>query len=289
MTYCVVAIICYMFLGLAIANMYANSLIPVERKKMFYLLAGTIMFETLIDATSFSINGVIDVPIEVHKTLKILEHSITPIITMIIARIIIRDNYWHKLKKYFIILFFVNAVAQVTNFFVPVMYAFEDGIYHRTIWNNLYYVNLIVCACMVIYSSRYSYLQNDTSSNHILMVSIVFLAISVIIRSFVDNCNSDWLAMSFTFFIFLLYFKDEYARTDRMTTLLNRNAFDVKFSRIKYSTALVMIDMNNLKLINDTYLHEKGDKYYYLYKIYFSFADDINEFEEAFMNNIKFE
>ena len=33
----------------------------------------------------------------------------------------------------------------------------------------------------------------------------------------------------------------------------------------------------------------KVDNYYYLYKIYFSFAEDIDEFEEAFMNNIKFE
>ena len=38
------------------------------------------------------------------------------------------------------------------------------------------------------------------------------------------------------------------------------------------------------------YLTErKMNNYYYVYKVYFSYAEDIEEFEEAFMNNVKFE
>lgn len=34
---------------------------------------------------------------------------------------------------------------------------------------------------------------------------------------------------------------------------------------------------------------KKVDKYYYIYKVYFSFSDEINDFENAFMDSIVFE
>ena len=48
---------------------------------------------------------------------------------------------------------------------------------------------------------------------------------------------------------------------DRLTNTRNKRAFDVAADRLNQPYGLVMIDMNNLKEINDTHGHEKGDIY----------------------------
>ena len=55
---------------------------------------------------------------------------------------------------------------------------------------------------------------------------------------------------------------DRIANVDPMTKVFNKRAFSVEALRLNESErsySIVMIDMNNLKDINDTYGHEKGD------------------------------
>lgn len=60
-------------------------------------------------------------------------------------------------------------------------------------------------------------------------------------------------------------FKD-IATTDYLTNLKNRNAFEIDFSnlnsmKMKPDIAIISVDLNDLKYINDTLGHEVGDRY----------------------------
>ena len=54
---------------------------------------------------------------------------------------------------------------------------------------------------------------------------------------------------------------DRAANIDALTKVRNKRAFDVETNRLDGSTpyGILMVDMNGLKFINDTYGHEKGD------------------------------
>lgn len=71
------------------------------------------------------------------------------------------------------------------------------------------------------------------------------------------------LYMGFIIFSFLFYFSllEEYYMKDELTNTMNRKLFmkDLK-SRKTSITAIISIDLNGLKKINDTYGHEEGDK-----------------------------
>ena len=57
----------------------------------------------------------------------------------------------------------------------------------------------------------------------------------------------------------MIYFANNYLKIDSLTLLLNRRAFDNKMAAINYSTALIIIDANDFKSVNDNFGHQSGD------------------------------
>lgn len=74
-----------------------------------------------------------------------------------------------------------------------------------------------------------------------------------------QRSNIDWLCITLGYFVFVFYFSNSYLKVDTVTYLLNQRAFWNYLRRIKYSTAIIVIDANKFKDINDTYGHQMGD------------------------------
>ena len=68
-------------------------------------------------------------------------------------------------------------------------------------------------------------------------------------------------SVSLVLTFYYLYLHMEHYKRDTLTSVLNRMSFFADMSRRKCTdvTALCEFDMNNLKLINDTYGHDAGD------------------------------
>lgn len=119
----------------------------------------------------------------------------------------------------------------------------------------LYYVVFIVCNCI--------YLKGSNRSVWIIMIYVtVGSGFGAALRIFTEE-DSGFREFSQLFtaavVIYYLFLYISRARLDTLTGLLNRQSFymDLESERI---TAVVSVDMNDLKYYNDTFGHEAGDK-----------------------------
>ena len=264
MNYIIISFICVISLIIAIFNIHESELLMANRKKPLIELASIIILNIVIDAFTIFING--KGHSNILTLLKILEFCITPLVPIMFSYIIANSLFWKKIYKCFIVLVVINCFLQVSTLFHSVpSYINEGGYYNRTIFGIAYVAIVGICFIMFIICAENSFAQNTTNINGTLYSIGIFLAIGLYIRSNYEMSNSDWLCITFSFFIFVVYFCNIYFKIDAVTHLLNRNAFNAKLTQINYSTALILIDANKFKEANDIYGHSNGD--IALYKI----------------------
>jgi len=262
MNYYVAATLCISSLMIGIFSFKENELISIRRKKCFVILALILIAEIIFDTISFAIDGNSAVSVLLYRIVKAIEFSLAPAIPAMFSMIISRRSYWGKIRTWFAALIGINVIMQLVSIFTPIMFEITDDLhYTRTIMGYTYLINLFTGCILLIISSRHMVVQNTKHTSITLILLVCLIAIGILLRIILDNCNSDWLTITITYFAMTIYFNNNHLKVDSTTGLLNRNAFNNKFAGIekKYSTAFVFIDANNLKKINDSEGHGKGD------------------------------
>jgi diguanylate cyclase (GGDEF)-like protein len=259
MNYITVSVICIIALIIGIFNLTENELFSKRKKEKFIGLALIIILEIVLDTVSFEIDGKVNY-LEIYKSIKILEFIIAPMMPMLLASIVSRKTFWKKIKYSFFILLTVNIITQLVTIYEPFIFTIsEEAVYTRTLYTKIYICILLISLILLIVSAYNSYMTLATKVNITLVSSYLYMVLGMVIRLYNDKSNADWLCICFGYFIFLLDFSNRYLKIDSLTSLLNRRAFDYRLAKTNYSTALIIIDANNFKSINDTYGHQSGD------------------------------
>ncbi len=114
---------------------------------------------------------------------------------------------------------------------------------------------IVICVSIAIYFLTYEFKLSIPMLLSVLF--FVFIHLWLAINNYVEDVNIDYENS----------FYEELAYIDSLTEIYNRNAFDKEIQTIIHGEKrseniyLFMIDMNDLKYVNDTYGHYVGDKY----------------------------
>lgn len=106
------------------------------------------------------------------------------------------------------------------------------------------------------------YLKQSSAKIKLIMVYIIIGSLLgfILFLALSENDNFAQIITSSLLLYFLLYYIKR-ATMDPLTGLLNRQAYYQDMVELKYNITFVLsIDMNNLKYLNDTFGHEKGDE-----------------------------
>ena len=196
--------------------------------------------------------------LEVVKVLVCIRYSATPIIISLIIFALVKKKLWYILIPA-ILLLIINFISIFTGIVFSIN---QEGNLKRGFLGYLPYVVVGIYCIFLIYI-----LIKQSNKQIIEIIPIVFLAFSFITGLIFPLiigkdyskifCTTIGIAV-FVYYVFMIL---ELTRKDALTGLLNRQAY---YSTIEnnYSdiTAIISIDMNGLKKINDTLGHAAGDE-----------------------------
>ena len=225
------------------------------RRRMYVLIAAVFLFSIAVFA-EFNLADSVEYR-TLHIVLMAVRYSATPFIIAQIAYTLVKRQHWF--------VFIPAMVLMVINFVsIPTGIVFGIGESNELVRGPLGYLPYIVSGgyCLFLIGLLFSRSNKRLTE----VVPIVFLGIafaSGLVFPFVYGkdysaifCSTIAIAL-FVYYVFSIL---EQTKKDALTGLLNRQAFESDIcTNPEEITALLSIDMNELKAINDNQGHVAGD------------------------------
>lgn len=241
---------------------FAASLIStvfLEKKvimRMYALIVEVLLLSIIVFA-EFYMSGKAEF-LKIRTVLTAIRYSATPFLVAQIIFTINKKQRWHIFIPAIIL-----TLLDLSSIFTGVVFSFSDDnkMQHGPLWLLPYIVVGLYCIFLVYLMIKYSTKQQ---TERIPIIFFCFAFFSGIVMPFLIGsdysqlfCATIAIAM-FVYYVFLIL---QVTKKDPLTGLLNRQAYYSDISaEPEEITALVSIDMNGLKTINDTEGHIAGDK-----------------------------
>ncbi len=162
--------------------------------------------------------------------------------------------------------FAVNAVVYVTALWSDaVFYILPDNHFQSgTLMNGwfrytVFLISAIYCVMIVLRSANF-FRESDFEEGLLVLLCTISCFAAGVVESALGRRNLIVLCLAFSLVFYFLFLYVNSSKRDLLTDLLNRQSFYQDSKRHDAAiTAVISIDMNELKYLNDTFGHEAGD------------------------------
>lgn len=226
-----------------------------NRKIRMYILAGAVFLLSVVVYIEFylaDLNTFNDVRI----VLMAIRYSATPLIIALILYALVKQSNW-----YVIIPALVFAIINIISIFTGIVFDLDEA--GNLIRGPLGYLPYIAVGLYSVTLIVILLLQSHKQLNEIIPIAfLAFSFLSGLVFPFVfkkDYSKIFVTTIAISLFVYYVFQILQLTKKDALTGLLNRQAYYANVRHSKDITAVVSIDMNGLKAINDTGGHHAGD------------------------------
>ena len=190
-------------------------------------------------------------------------YAIRPVIIYLFVKLSLRNEHTSiRMKLIMYVPMIINAIAAFSAYFTDIVYTYNDE--NEFVRGMFGYCTHIVCIfymllLLMLTISRFC--RRDFSEGLIILLIVTVNIIAMFMESFLGMYGPSRTAYSLSIVFYYMFFSVESFKRDPLTNALNRHCFYIDSEKHKdILTAVVSIDLNNLKIINDTLGHAKGDE-----------------------------
>jgi len=240
-----------------------NAVIDIHQTKI-YIFAAFITMAILsleIFDTLFQISNNIEY-IGLYKIVNIVGFLLAPVVPFVLL-FLNSNKIYSKIIVYSIPLC-INAFISILSYTTGwVFYIDAQGQYFR---GKLFILLIGICAFYYILLII-SIIQNDSEydKEDLLFLKFAFLVpfIAVILQIIFYGFCLVWASVALTLLLYYIFFRELQFKFDVTSKIKNRKTFEKEMEqceRSKENVAIVVLDLNDLKKINDTKGHNAGDE-----------------------------
>lgn len=246
-----------LILGAFIVILLITSFSNKKNTVRYLVLLFSIFLLSIIVFAEFYLQPVIE-----NKTARLIlmsiRYSATPFILALVIMVLVTR------QKYFI---FIPAgvllILNIISIFTGIVFSINDS--NQMVRGPLGFLPFIVCGLYMVFLI---YLLIKRSNKRLVEIApIIFLTIALasgVAFPFVFGSKFAQIfctIIAASLFIYYVFTILELAKKDALTGVLNREAYYIETRRdYKDITAIISLDMNGLKTINDTHGHAVGDE-----------------------------
>jgi diguanylate cyclase (GGDEF)-like protein len=170
----------------------------------------------------------------------------------------------HRIKKPLYALFAANSVIAILSLFTGWYFSVDvQNIYHR---GPLFVIYVLYNYAMILYSAFIVLRNRKTIEKRYFYSLLLFFVpptIGTLLQTFIYGVSYNWVGMALSVLIIYFNIQNRSLNTDFLTGAYNRRQLD-GYTKAKARSegnafAAIMLDLDNLKAINDAYGHDTGD------------------------------
>ncbi len=245
---------------LMIFQLKQTDLIQGRARQGFFVSFGIIIAAALSEWAGVALDEMTSVPRILHALVKCIEFSLTPFLMYWLARgmdVFEGEKHYHWLS----IALGGHATIEVISVFTGWIFSIdENNVYHRGqfYWIYILFYVLGIATFFVhsrLFSRRY---QNRNAGN--LIGILLFLSAGITIQMLYREIRVVWPSAAVSVILFYICYLDLIMQTDELTGMLNRRCYERTLRGLDYRSAVIILDVDDFKEVNDVYGHAAGDE-----------------------------
>ncbi|MGN1104930.1 MAG: diguanylate cyclase domain-containing protein [Candidatus Coproplasma sp.] len=239
-------------------DILSNKVITKDSKKQMLTACGLILVASICEWAGVRLNGKDSSTIWLHYTVKVIEFSTTPFISLIAAKA------YGKVRFFTPCLIFAatNIVLQIISVLTGgwIFTIDEANLYHRM---GMYWIYIVYFALSIVYfiysilsgSRQYRFRLDAT-----LISALVLIIAGITIQMIESAIRVDFLAIAIGNVVLYVRYGNIVMRQDALTKLFSRRCYEIYLRSIPQNSVIIFFDVNNFKEVNDKYGHTAGDE-----------------------------
>lgn len=250
-----IAVIVSLFMGIHLSQ--CNELLTYEVKRKLILISVLIIVGTICEFLGVLLNGKDLEFILYHRIVKAIEFSIAPLLPVLFAEII---GLKGKKREFIYVALAINVILEIISIRFGFIFCIDDkNIYNREKFYFIYVIMYTMGILLFILQIASFCKEYQNKNDKTLIAMLIFLVFGLGIQIVNSNLRTNWLTVSIVYMMFYIYYSDLMFQIDSLTKLLNRVCYESLLKNLNYSTAIIMLDANDFKFVNDNYGHHAGD------------------------------